>query len=299
MCNKLTFLGLVIPLLLSVIQAKSQDDLLNLLEQETQIEETIDYAYATFKATRIINGQSVENTAGGNLNFIIAHRFGKINDGIYDLFGLDNATIRLGLEYGITDWLNVGIGRSSFLKTVDAYGKWRLIRQSTGAKKFPFTATLFTNIAMNGMDWPEPDRENYFTSRLSFASQILLARKFSNSFSFQLTPSYVHRNFVETKDDQNDVFALGFGGRLKLTNRLSINAEYFYQLPGVNADKFYNSVAFGIDIETGGHVFQFHVTNSKGMIEQYFIANTTGDFLNGDIYFGFNINRVFTLKKEK
>jgi hypothetical protein len=282
-----------------VFQAKSQDDLLDLLEQETQSEETTEYAYATFKATRIINGQSVENTAGGNLNFIIAHRFGKINDGIYELFGLDNATIRLGLEYGITDWLNVGVGRSSFLKTVDAYGKWRLVRQSSGAKNFPFTASLFSNVAMNGMKWPEPDRENYFTSRLSFASQLLIARKFSNAFSFQLTPSYVHRNFVETKEDQNDVFAIGAGGRLKLTNRLSINAEYFYQLPGVNADKFYNSIALGIDIETGGHVFQFHVTNSKGMVEQYFIANTTGDFLNGDIYFGFNINRVFTLKKEK
>lgn len=299
MCNKLITPGLVFLMLFILVQAKAQDDLLGLLEEETQKNETIEYAYATFKATRIINGQSVETTSGGNLNFIIAHRFGKINDGIYELFGLDNATIRLGLEYGITDWLNVGIGRSSFLKTVDAYGKWRLIRQSSGAKNFPFSAVLYTNVAMNGMKWPEPDRENYFSSRLSFASQLLLARKFSNSFSFQLTPSYVHRNFVETKENENDVFALGFGGRLKLTNRLSVNAEYFYQLPGDNADNYYNSVAFGIDIETGGHVFQFHVTNSKGMIEQYFIANTTGDFLNGDIYFGFNINRVFTLKKEK
>lgn len=297
MCNKYIILCLVF--ILGFIQANGQDDLLDLLEQETQKEETVEYAYATFKATRIINGQSIETTAAGNLNFIIAHRFGKINDGIYELFGLDNATMRLGLEYGITDWLNVGIGRSSFLKTVDVYGKWRLVRQSSGAKKFPFSMVLYSNVAMNGMKWPEPDRDNYFTSRLSFANQLLLARKFSNSFSLQLTPSYVHRNFVETKEDQNDVFAIGFGGRLKLTNRLSINAEYFYQLPGINADKFYNSIALGLDIETGGHVFQFHITNSKGMIEQYFIANTSGDFLDGDIFFGFNINRVFTLKKEK
>lgn len=299
MCNKYLFIYLLIPLIFAFVKVNAQDDLLDLLEQETQNEETTEYAYATFKATRIINGHSVETTSAGNLNFVIAHRFGKINEGWYEFWGLDNATMRIGLEYGIKDWLNIGIGRSTFLKTLDGYGKIRLVRQSTGAKKFPISAVLFSNIAMNGMKWPEPDRENYLSSRLSFASQILLARKFSNSFSLQLTPSYVHRNFVETKEDQNDVFALGFGGRLKLTNRLSINAEYFYQFPGVNADKYYNSVAFGIDIETGGHVFQFQITNSKGMVEEYFIANTTGNFLDGDIYFGFNINRVFTLKKEK
>ena len=299
MCNKLISLTYIILLQFVFLHASAQDDLLSILEQETQKEKSPEFVYATFKATRIINSQSVENTAGGNLNFIIAHRFGKINDGFYEFWGLDNATIRLGLEYGITDWLNVGIGRSSFLKTLDTYGKLRIARQSTGAKNFPFSAVLYSNVAMNGMHWSEPDRVNYWSSRLSFASQVLIARKFSNAFSLQLTPSYVHRNFVETKEDQNDVFAVGAGGRIKLTNRVSLNAEYFYQIPGTNSEKYYNSVAFGIDIETGGHVFQFHVTNSQGMIEQYFIAGTTGDLLDGDIYFGFNINRVFTLKKEK
>ncbi len=299
MHNKLITLISSFVLLLFVSQAYAQDDLLNLLEQETQNKQSTEFVYATFKATRIINSQSVETTAGGNLNFIIAHRFGKINDGWYELWGLDNATIRLGLEYGITDWLNIGIGRSSYLKTADIYGKLRIIRQSSGAKNFPFSAVLFSNVAENGMHWSEPDRVNYFSSRLSYASQLLLARKFSNAFSLQLSPTYIHRNFVETKEDQNDVLAIGAGGRIKLSNRVSINAEYFYQLPGTNSEKFYNSVALGIDIETGGHVFQFHVTNSKGMIEQYFIAGTTGDMFDGDIFFGFNINRVFTLKKAK
>jgi len=299
MCNKYTVLTSIVMMQFIFFQAFPQDDLLNLLEQETQKEQTTEFVYATFKATRIINSQSVETTAGGNLNFIIAHRFGKINDGWYELWGLDNATIRLGLEYGITDWLNIGIGRSSYLKTLDMYGKLRIVRQSSGEKNFPFSAVLFSNIAENGMHWSEPDRVNYFSSRLSFANQLLIARKFSNAFSLQLSPSYIHRNFVETKEDQNDVFAVGAGGRIKLSNRISINAEYFYQIPGTNSEKFYNSVAVGIDIETGGHVFQFHVTNSKGMIEQYFIAGTTGDMFDGDIYFGFNINRVFTLKKEK
>jgi hypothetical protein len=276
----------------------AQDDLLDILEKETSSEPVTNYTYATFKTTRIINGQSVETTAGGVLNFIISHRFGKINDGWYEFWGLDQATIRLGLDYGITDNLNIGLGRSSFLKTIDGNLKWRFARQSGGARNFPFSAVLYSSIAMDGMKWEDPERENYFSSRLSFASQILLARKFSNALSLQIMPSYVHRNLVETKEDQNDVFALGVGGRIKITQRVAINGEYYYQLPGANADKYYNSVALGIDIETGGHIFQIHITNSKGMIEQYFIPMTNGDLFNGDIYFGFNINRVFTLKKK-
>jgi len=274
---------------------RAQDDLLNMLENDIAPKDTKEFTYATFKTTRIINGQSVENTAGGNLNFIIGHRFGKINDGAYEFFGLDQATIRLGLEYGITDWLNVGLGRSSFMKTTDSYLKIKALRQS---KAFPFTATLFSSIAANGMKWSEPDRENYYSSRLSFAYQLLIARKFSNAFSLQISPSMVHRNLVETYTDQNDVYAVGIGGRIKISNRVSINGEYFYQLPGTNADMTYNAVALGVDIETGGHVFQFQVTNSKGMIEQYFIPVTTGNILDGDIYFGFNINRVFTISKK-
>lgn len=285
-------------LLFFVFNAFAQDDLLELLEEETTQEEEIDYTYATFKTTRIINGQSIETTSGGVLNFIIAHRFGKINDGIYEFFGLDQSTIRLGLEYGIGDNLNIGIGRSSFLKTVDGYLKYKFLKQSTGKKNVPLTMVVYSNLAINGTKWNEPERDNYFTSRMMFASQILIARKFSNSLSLQLTPSFVHRNFVETKEDQNDVYAIGFGGRYKLANRVSVNAEYFYQLPGTNADKTTNSVALGFDIETGGHIFQLHMTNSKGMIEQYFIPNTTGKISKGDIYFGFNINRVFTISKK-
>jgi hypothetical protein len=280
----------------ATISLKAQDDLLNMLESEIAPKDEKEFVYATFKTTRIINGQSVENTAGGTLNFIIGHRFGKINDGAYEFFGLDQATIRLGLEYGITDWLNVGLGRSSFLKTTDSYLKIKALRQS---KAFPFTATLFSSVAANGMKWSEPERENYYSSRLSFAYQLLMARKFSNAFSLQITPSMVHRNLVETTDDDNDVFAVGFGGRIKISNRVSINGEYFYQLPGTKVNNTYDAVALGVDIETGGHVFQFQVTNSKGLIEQYFIPMTTGNILDGDIYFGFNINRVFTVGKKK
>jgi len=281
----------------SILQA--QDDLFEMLEEETSDKNETILTYATFKGTKIINGQSVENTSGGELTFLIQHRFGKINDGWYEFFGLDQATIRLSLEYGITDRLNIGIGRSSFLKTYDGYIKYKILRQSSGAKNMPLTMSIYSNAAISATKWSEPERENYFSSRMTFATTLLLARKFSNAFSLQLTPSYVHRNLVETKEDQNDVFAIGISGRIKVSNRVSINGEYFYQLPGTNADKTYNSVALSVDIETGGHVFQIMATNSKGMIEQYFIADTTGDVLNGDIYFGFNISRVFNLKKKK
>ncbi len=286
----------LIAIALSILSltAFAQDNLLEMLENEIVESNEKEYTYATFKTTRIINGQSVENTAGGHLNFIIGHRFGKINDGYYQFFGLDQATMRLGFEYGITDNLNISIGRSSYLKTGDGYLKYKILKQSN---RFPVTTTLFASMAVNGMKWSEPERVNYFSSRLSFAYQVLIARKFTNAFSLQLTPSLVHRNLVETTEDQNDIYAIGIGGRLKLSNRVSLNGEYFYQLPGTNADKTYNSIALGFDIETGGHIFQLQVTNSKGMIEQYSIPLTTGNILDGDIYFGFNVNRVFTIKK--
>ena len=277
----------------------AQDDLLDLLEKETQNDEVVNYTFATFKANRVINGQSVETTSGGELNFIIGHRFGKINDGFNEFFGLDQATIRLGFEYGLMDNLNIGIGRSSFQKTYDGYIKYKLLRQSTGAKKMPVTLTLFSGISVNGQEDLVPDQPELFTSRLGYSFQALLARKFNNSFSLQLSPTLIHKNLVEEANDNNDFYALGVGTRYKLSNRVSLNLEYFHRFNNTEDPAFYNSMAVGFDIETGGHIFQLQVTNSKGMIERYFVTETTGDVTKGDIFFGFNINRVFTLKKEK
>ncbi|MCG8318019.1 MAG: DUF5777 family beta-barrel protein [Cytophagales bacterium] len=286
--------------ILTLFQLKAQDDLLELLEEETKDENNINYTYATFKATRIINGQSVENTAGGVLSFIIAHRFGKINDGFYELFGLDQATIRFGLEYGITDDFNIGIGRSSFQKTFDAYAKYKLLKQSSGAKNMPVTLSLFTGMAATGVEDLSPGNEDVFSSRLSYSYQLLLARKFSNNFSFQLSPTLVHRNLVRTPEINNDVIALGIGARYKLSNRVTLNAEYFYRFDDENlGDDTFNAIALGFDIETGGHVFQLHITNSRGMLERYFVSETTGDIADGDIFFGFNISRVFTIVKKE
>ena len=289
---------LILLIAVSALPGFAQDDLLDLLEAEAEADTTVNYTFATFKATRVINGQSVEMTSGGELSFIIGHRFGKISDGLDEFFGLDQATIRLGLEYGVSDRLNIAVGRSSFQKTVDTYFKFKLLRQSSGARKFPFSMVLYSTTALTTADFPNPDRKNYFTSRMSFTHQILIARKFSPSFSLQLTPTLVHRNLVTNNEDDNDVYALGVGGRIKLTNRVALNAEYFYQFSEINRQQTFDSFAIGFDIETGGHVFQLHFTNAQGMIERYFVTETRDDFFEGDIFFGFNVNRVFNIVKK-
>lgn len=270
---------------------RAQDDLLSLLEEE----ETVDYATASFKTNRVINLHSLENTAKGVLDFKISHRFGFVNQGIKEFFGLDNATIRLGLEMGLTDRLAAGIGRSSFEKTVDGFLKYKFLRQSSGAKNMPITAAAFASMAIKTIPFENPDRVNYFSSRLYYTYQLILGRKFSDNFTLQLSPTMVHRNLVPTVADKNDVYALGVALRQKLTNRLAVNLEYIYVFPNQLPETFYDSFSIGFDIETGGHVFQLHLTNSTSMIEKGFVTETVGDWLNGDIHFGFNISRVFTL----
>lgn len=271
-------------------------DLMDMLKDETP---QTNYAYATFKTTRIVLGQSIENPAAGTLQFLIEHNFGSLNQGAYNWWGLDASTIRLGLEYGINDWLSVGVGRSSYEKTFDGSTKIKILRQSTGAKNMPLSMSFYGGTMLNSLHWTDETRTNYFTSRLSYVAQLLIARKFSNALSLQLTPTYIHKNLVPLRTDQNDVFSVGLGGRLKLTQRTTVNAEYFYLLPGSAADNFQNCLSLGLDVETGGHVFQFRLTNAQPMFERAFITETTSKWLDGGIYFGFTINRVFTVKSSE
>lgn len=279
----------------------AQDDLMSLIEDDKDKKK--EFTTATFKTTRLINGHSIENVAAGVLDLKISHRFGFINRGSYELFGLDQATMRIGLDYGLNDRLMVGIGRSTFQKQYDAFYKFKLLRQASGGKgSSPVSVSAMSSIMLNTLKWSDPTRKNYYSSRLAFAHQLLVARKFSESVSLQLMPSYVHYNLVPTYTEPNDIFALGAGGRVKLSKRVSLNAEYYHVLPlapegysyRLNGTK--NSLAIGFDIETGGHVFQLHFTNSTGMTEKTFITETVGDFFKGDIHFGFNISRVFTIR---
>lgn len=284
---------IVLSLLMSINFPSEGQELMDVFGEE---EPTTQFASATFKTTRVVSGHSIENPANGVLLFTISHHFGKINSGAYDFFGLDQATIRLGLEYGINDFLSVGIGRSTYQKTIDGFIKAKLLRQSKGVRNFPLSITAFSAMDLFTLKWQDTERTNYFTSRLSYVHQLLIARKFNKNLSIQLTPTYIHRNLaVET--NTNDNFAVGIGGRYKLTKRLSMNVEYFHNLPGYIADNFENPLSVGFDIETGGHVFQLHFTNSQPMFDRALITETMGKWGNGDIYFGFNISRVFTIKK--
>ncbi len=276
----------------STISYSQEDDLLSLLDEA----ETVNYVTASFKTSRVINLHSLENTAGGELDVKISHRFGFINGGPYELFGLDQASIRIGADYGITDRLMIGFGRSSYEKTFDGFLKFKLLRQSTGLKKTPLTMAFLSTMAVKTMKPADPDRENYFSSNLYYTFQMIIGRKFSEGLSLQLSPTFVHRNLVKTVSEENDVLALGFAGRIKLSKRVTLNGEYIYVFPDQLAEGFRNSLSFGFDIETGGHVFQLHFTNSTSMIEKGFITETIGDWGNGDIHFGFNISRVFNIK---
>jgi len=268
----------------------SQDDPFKDLDVEVPVEKV----KAGFKTTRVMNGHSFENVAKGVLDFKINHRFGTLNGGFYELFGLDQAYQKMSFDYGVSDRFMVGVGRASFGKVYDAFGKYKILWQ-TSDNKMPVSLLYYTSINVKTLKWQDPNRENYFSSRLAYTHQLILGRKFNENFSMQLSPTLVHRNLVATKAEKNDVFALGFSGRQKLGNRLAFTWEYFLVPKGQLASNFKNSLSLGFDIETGGHVFQVHFTNSTSMVDQGFICETTNSWGNGGVHFGFNVSRVFNV----
>ena len=253
------------------------------------------YAFATFKGTRIINQQSVELPAAGVGQFVIGHRFGALNDRpLYNLFGLDVAQIRFEYSYSPVAWLNYGAGRSSGSKTYDAFAKVRFTRQSRGPGfNWPVTTAYYTNATV--VTTPFTDGfEHFFTDRLAYTHQFLMARKMNEALSLQVVPTLVHFNLVQTTDESNDQWGVAFGGRYKLTQRMALTAEYLLRANPL--DQTRNPLSLGIDIETGGHVFQFHLTNARSMADPQWMMQTPGSWSKGDIFLGFNITRVFTHK---
>jgi hypothetical protein len=293
--KKISFFALLILLSQGIF---AQDELMKELEKSDT--DDVDYAFQTFKGTRLVNGHTIETKAKGNLEFIFAHRFGPVKGRLHELYGLDNAQVRLGLDYGITDNLSVSIGRNSVDKTVDGYLKYKLLRQSKGTRNVPVTVTAFAGVGYSSFYKQDKEPEDFEDAdRLAYVTQLLIARKFSTRFSLQLMPTFIHRNAASQSTQNNDDPALGFGGRYKLTKSVALTGEYYALMNPNPNDNRSNTIGIGLDIETGGHVFQIVVTNTRGLTERAFIAETQGVIEDGDVFFGFNVTRTFQLQRKK
>lgn len=277
------------------------DDLMDIIGSETK--PVKDYISSTFKATRIINGSSVENIGRGVLDFRIQHRFGKLSEGTENFFGLDNATTRIGLDYGVSKNVMIGLGHNTLNKTNDGFLKVKILAQRK--KGMPVTVSYFAAMGIVGGESQSvpAGKEFLFTGRISYAHQLLVARKFNDRISIQFMPALVHMNLVDSSQYANNTLATGLGGRIKMNKRIALTGEYFYRISNsditINGISTHNSLSIGIDIETGGHVFQLMISNASGMTERTFIANTTDKWTKGELHFGFNISRVFTVVKPK
>lgn len=267
-------------------------------DDETESQKT--FITNAFNSSYVVNGHSTNTLSSGRLNFFISHRFGSFDQGAYNLFGLDNSSIRFGLEYGITNNLTIGVGRSSSGKNYDSFLKYKLLTQSYGGgSAMPVSVVWFSSMAVSSASWKSQvlhDSKYMFSDYLVYTHQALVSRQFSSKLSLQVSPTLVHRNKVASAAEKHDIYALGIGGRLKVSKKMHITADYFYVAN--NAPGFHNPVALGIDLVTGGHVFQLYLNNAIGIIEKEFLTNTPSDVTKGQIRFGFTVMRSFVLKPE-
>ncbi len=277
-------------------------DLVNQLINQTEKNKTY-RTQSTFVYTHILNGQSVETLAKKVLDVRISHRFGPLNSGLYNFFGLDYSpfNVRVGFDYGITNNIMIGGGHSGFQKTYDLFSKIKILSQSTGVVRSPFTLSFVPTITINTLkqdEFPVKPDSGETIKRFSYVLQLLIARKFTEEFSLQIMPTLIHPDNVSFLHSKKNILALGIAGREKISKRMSLIAEYYFQLPDDKAADSHNVLSFGLNIWTGGHVFQLLFTNSYGLTEKSFIAETRGSWGKGDELFGFNISRVFELGKK-
>jgi len=279
-----------------------QDDLLEEMEKDVVIDKT---STAAFKGLKVVNFESTKLANAKDFYFVVSHRFGSVKNGIDDFFGLDNAVTQLKFIYGVNEWLNLGVARSSLQKKYGVHAKYRLLQQEEG--KFPFTVVGYNLATVNTALEKDLLPNLEFSDRLTYTSQLLISRKVSEDLSLLLAPTFVHENLatrstvigpgdgeaVSVFDEENSQFALGIGGRYKLTTHWSINMDYGLHLNRNDNSSFKNPLSIGVDLETGGHVFQMHFTNAQAMFEEGYIVQGQGDWGDGDFFFGFNLSRVF------
>lgn len=265
--------------------AHAQDDLLNELDS-TQVQDT--YASAAFKGLQVVTLQTTKMPAAKEWYVVVSHRFGTVKNGFDTFFGLDNATTKLGAIYGVTNWLSASVSRHTMLKMYEGSLKYRLARQSAA---FPFEVAGYSTLDINTFLEKEAYPKIEFSDRLTYVQQLIVSRKFSDALSLELVPSFIHRNLRDAVNEKENQFSVGAGGRIKLTKRMSLNMEYAYNVD--KPDYYKNPLSVGLDIETGGHIFQMVFSNSQAMTESGYLTNAAGDWSKGDFFFGFNLYRVF------
>ena len=292
--KNITFFFLLFPFIIF-----SQDDLLGELNEEITEDRKI---ISVFKSLKVVNFETTKLANKKDFYLVISHRFGSVKNGIDDLFGLDQAVTQFKFIYGVNEWLNIGLARSSNQKKYGVHAKYRLKYQEKNG--FPVSIVGYNLITANTSLKDDVYPNINFEDRLSYTSQLLISRKFNDNLSLLLAPSFIHENlatrsFVQENgstnfyDEENNQFALGFGGRYKVSKRISLNIDYGLHLNRNENSVYNNPLSIGADIETGGHVFQVHFTNAQAMFEEGFITQAQGDWLDGDFFFGFNLVRVF------
>ncbi|MEY8758961.1 DUF5777 family beta-barrel protein [Chryseobacterium tongliaoense] len=263
----------------------SQEDLLKEIDS---IPTKTEYQEPTFKALQIVSGQSTKLASKNEWYIVVSHRFGDISTGFKNFLGLDDASTKLGAIYGVTDKISLSLSRETNMKTFEGGIKFQLIHQK---ENIPVSIVGYHVIAIN----TDLEKDNYphlqFVDRISYLSQALISRRFNDKLSLQLTPSYVHKNLYDPNIENKNMFITGLGSRYKISKRVSINAEYFVNFD--NHSFYKNPLSLGIDIETGGHIFQLLFTNSQLNSDIGYLTNATGKWQKGQIFFGFNLYRVF------
>lgn len=277
--KKLLLLSLLLPAM-----SFAQDDLLAGMDSIPASK-----ANAAFKGLKIVNLESTKLSAKKDFYFIVAHRFASVKTGFEGFYGLDNAVTQIKFGYGLFDWMTVSVGRSELAYDVSA--KYSFQPQVEGG--FPLAIAGFSSLAFNNTLKPSlyPNMKN--SDRMSYVMQLLISRKFSDRFSAEIAPTFLHENFVTYDPQHNSQYFIGMGGRYKIGKRWSVNVDYAAHLNRAEMSPYNNPLSVGVDLETGGHVFQMHFTNSQGIHEAGYLGQTTGDWSLGDVFFGFNLLRVF------
>ena len=278
----------------SISQLSDIDSLLSTSETRQKL-----YTTNAFKSPRVINSHSIEFLPKGTLDFRILHRFGSLKDGVSNFFGLDQASMRMSFDYGITNNITVGVGRSTYKKELDGFIKYGLLRQRDDVQNRKFSVVLVSGLTVNTLPWADPTKQNYSTSRIAYYHQIIVGRKFNRHLTLQVAPTLVHTNLVDYSYMKNDQLSIQFGGRYKFSNRVAFMIDYSYVLVDKQLYGIKDPLSIGFDIETGGHIFQLHFSNSLGMNERAFLTETKQSWGKGEIQFGFNLSRVFQIKKNK